>query len=339
MIVQQQVPLPRWILRPPSERVDGRPLGGGTDESQFLSVRPVRFRRPFNRGRHGSTLRPPCPQPRHGGQIRFARPRDKLDPASKDFGSKLQTGTADHATAGTDSPKPNGSDKRIGDDLGSHTKKSAKGVSDKTDPDAERTTVHGLHHTATRGSSSSGNEGSADHPIDLRITVHQGREIGKSVKERLFRKPKTALATGTGLNQQHSRDQQSARALHRNAIGAIVGTEKTIKHDFATVGPAAAPVLLPQPCLRSVQPASDWCACPNPKVVVGAAPTNGSSPPAAPNGNRAADNAALVIVARNGPSISGTGLVRPGSGTGSIGGSPKIAAGIISGNSVHLKRP
>ena len=162
--------------------------------------------------------------------------------ASKDFGSKLQTGTADHATAGTDSPKPNGSDKRIGDDLGSHTKKSAKGVSDKTDPDAERTTVHGLHHTATRGSSSSGNEGSADHPIDLRITVHQGREIGKSVKERLFRKPKTALATGTGLNQQHSRDQQSARALHRNAIGAIVGTEKTIKHDFATVGPAAAPV-------------------------------------------------------------------------------------------------
>jgi hypothetical protein len=242
MIVQQQVPLPRRILRPPSERVDGRPLGGGTDESQFLSVRPVRFRRPFNRGRHGSTLRPPCPQPRHGGQIRFARPRDKLDPASKDFGSKLQTGTADHATAGTDSPKPNGSDKRIGDDLGSHTKKSAKGVSDKTDPDAERTTVHGLHHTATRGSSSSGNEGSADHPIDLRINIHQGREIGKSVKERLFRKPKTALATGTGLNQQHSRDQQSARALHRNAIGAIVGTEKTIKHDFATVGPAAAPV-------------------------------------------------------------------------------------------------
>jgi hypothetical protein len=259
----------------------------------------------------------------------------------QDSGSKPQTGVADRTIVTTDNPKVINSDKGSDADISAHTRKSSKtGVSDNTDPDAERATVHGPHPATTRGAGSSGEESAADPAIDLRITVHQGHEIGKSVKERLFRKPKNAVTIGTGLIQQHSRDQQSARALHRNAIGAIIGTEKTIKHDFATVGPAAAPVAVAAAVpVTGSAPQATGAPAPNPKVVVGAAPTNGSSPPAIPNGNRAADNVALVIVARNGPSISGNGLVRPGSGTGSIGGSPKIAAGIISGNSVHLKRP
>jgi hypothetical protein len=39
------------------------------------------------------------------------------------------------------------------------------------------------------------------------------------------------------------------------------------------------------------------------------------------------------------PSISGTGLIRPGASTGAVGGPARAAAGVVSGNSVHLKHP
>jgi hypothetical protein len=258
----------------------------------------------------------------------------------QDSGSKPLTGVTDHATVGTDSPKLNSADKRIDDDLNAHTRKSAKtGVSDS---DADRATVHGPHPAATRGAGSNGRESSADNPIDLRITVHQGHEVGKGLKDRLFRKPKTSVAIGADLNQQHFRDRQSARAVHRNAIGAIVNSEKTVRHDTAAAHPTAAP-----PAATAVAPVTGSAPQatsapvhdPNTGAVVGAAPTNSSSPAGARNDNRAAGAAALVIVARNAPSITGTGLIRPGSGTGSIGGSPKFAAGVISGNNVHLKHP
>jgi hypothetical protein len=261
----------------------------------------------------------------------------------QDSGSKPQASVAEHAIVGTESPKLVGPDKRIDDDLSAHTRKSSKtGISDNPDSNTDRSTVHGLHPTATRGSGPNGKESTADAPIDLRITVHQGRDIGRGAKERLFRKSKTTVAIGAGLNQQHFGDRQSARAIHRNAIGAIVDSEKTVKHDTAATRPAAAPVVataavpVANPTPQGTNaPVHD----PNTGAVVSAAPTNSSSPAGAQNNNRAAGNAALVIVARNAPSISGTGLMRPGSGTGSIGGSPRIVAGVISGNSVHLKHP
>jgi hypothetical protein len=75
------------------------------------------------------------------------------------------------------------------------------------------------------------------------------------------------------------------------------------------------------------------------KAATGTAPTTNSSPAAVPTADQAANSAALAVVAKNAPSISGTGLIRPGSGTGAVGGSAKISTGVISGNSVHLKHP
>jgi hypothetical protein len=256
----------------------------------------------------------------------------------QDVGSKPQTGIADHATVIKDGPKPGRADTRIDDDKSAHDRKSTKaGASDTPNSNI----VHSPHGTVAGGSNSGSKDSVADGAIDTRITVHQRHEIGKSTKEGLFKKPKSAVVVGTGLNQQHLRDRQSLPIIHRNTIGAIVVHDKTVKHDTAAASPVAAPVPVPTrpvttaPTLATGAPAHNSSM----GVAVGAASTNGSSPAAAQTDNRAAGNAAIVIVAKNAPSISGTGLSRPGSGTSAVGGSPRIVAGVISGNSVHLKHP
>jgi hypothetical protein len=64
---------------------------------------------------------------------------------------------------------------------------------------------------------------------------------------------------------------------------------------------------------------------PKTAVSTGTAPTTNSSPAAAQIGDA--------------PNINGTGLIRPGSGTGAVGRPAKAAAGALSGNSVQLKHP
>ena len=49
----------------------------------------------------------------------------------------------------------------------------------------------------------------------------------------------------------------------------------------------------------------------------------------------------LAIITTSGPSINGTGMIRPGAGTGAAGGTAKITAGVISGSSFrpkHIRR-
>ena len=72
-----------------------------------------------------------------------------------------------------------------------------------------------------------------------------------------------------------------------------------------------------------------------------AAPTANPSAAAAavPAADKAANSAALAVVAKNAPSISGTGMTKPGTGTGSVGGSAKTMGAAISGNSVQPKHP
>jgi hypothetical protein len=77
----------------------------------------------------------------------------------------------------------------------------------------------------------------------------------------------------------------------------------------------------------------------NTKAAIVAPPTTKPGPAALPASDKAANAAALAIVAGNGPSISGTGMVRPGSSTGAVGGSTKISGGAIGGNSVRAKHP
>jgi hypothetical protein len=76
----------------------------------------------------------------------------------------------------------------------------------------------------------------------------------------------------------------------------------------------------------------------NTKATIVTPPTK-PGPAALPTSDKAANTAALAIVAGTGPSISGTGMMRPGSGTGAVGGSAKVSGGVIGGNGVHLKHP
>jgi hypothetical protein len=80
-------------------------------------------------------------------------------------------------------------------------------------------------------------------------------------------------------------------------------------------------------------------ATPNAKAGKTAAPTANPNPASLPAADQAANSGALAVVAKNAPSISGTGLVRPGTGTGSVGGSAKIVGGSIGGNGVQVKHP
>ena len=80
-------------------------------------------------------------------------------------------------------------------------------------------------------------------------------------------------------------------------------------------------------------------AAPNLKAAKTAAPPANPSPAAVPAADQAANSAALAVVAKKAPSISGTGMTRPGTGTGSVGGSAKTSGGAISGNSVQPKHP
>jgi hypothetical protein len=80
-------------------------------------------------------------------------------------------------------------------------------------------------------------------------------------------------------------------------------------------------------------------ATPNTNAAKATAPTANPNPAAVPAADQAANSAALAVAAKNAPSISGTGMIKPGAGTGSVGGSAKTTGAAISGNSVQPKHP
>jgi len=77
----------------------------------------------------------------------------------------------------------------------------------------------------------------------------------------------------------------------------------------------------------------------NTKAAIVTPPPTKPNSAAVPASDKAANTAALAIVTGSGPSISGTGTMRPGSSTGAVGGSAKVSGGTIGGNAVHLKHP
>jgi hypothetical protein len=221
-------------------------------------------------------------------------------------------------------------DKPSADETKTDDRKSAKTVtSSKVDRD---TLPHGGHHLTTR--SVSDKELAPDTTIDTRISAYQGRlrikgtKDTKDIKAHLFRKPKPAFATGTSLKPEHFHTRQAARELHRNAVGAPVGSDRTASTRSA-VGSAPATAAVP-----ATNPAP-----PNNNAVAGTAPTTNPNPAAPQIVNHPVGPANPAPVARDAAVVTGTGIARPGSSAGAIGGPPKIVAGIISGNSVHLKRP
>jgi hypothetical protein len=260
-------------------------------------------------------------------------------------GPAVQGGIADHANGeiAKDSPVLTGVDKGIVDDLSAHATKSGKtGVSIGTAPDIAPAATHGLQRAATPAPGAGGKPGDAGADIDIRITVHQGREPIKGSKERLFKKNKTATTPGIALGHKpvHNFHQGSLVGRdappHRNAIGAIVEHNKAVEHGHDQPHGAVAPITTTAVAPGAAAIIHDH----NLKPIIGNAPINNSSPGATQIGNHASDAAvALKVVTANGPSINGTGLVRPGFSAGVLGGPAKVAAGGLSRNSFRLRRP
>jgi hypothetical protein len=191
-------------------------------------------------------------------------------------------------------------------------------------------------------------ENMSNSPIDVHITVHQGRAsnrgpggMGVAVRAialRLQNKSRPATAPGVAIhqdahNQPQKPTQMSFRAgvsfPPRNAVGAGIEprTASQVSH-------SASQSLVP-PGART------------PPSGAPAAVSAAAGPVAATDHNRAVqqiirpDVAAhgLVAMSAGGPAINGTAMIRPGAGTGAIGGPAKSVTSVISGANVRMRHP
>jgi hypothetical protein len=245
-------------------------------------------------------------------------------------GSEIKGAVADHAKddALKDRVRLIGIDKGSGEDGSRHTPKSEKtGVS---------TPAHSV--------SGKDKENAADDAIDTRIPMHQGRETTKNLKMRHFKSSNVDVAARNGFKHQHisiRRGEASVRSSgvpRRNAVGATVDRDKAGERRNA-LGVAVVPK-----GTSDLETKSDSAPLATGAVThdPGAEHPNGKVPAdgsfsGATQGNRR--DGASAIATTNGLSISGTGMIRPGSNTAAIGGAPKIAVGVLSGNSFRPKHP
>lgn len=247
----------------------------------------------------------------------------------RDSSSEIKSVVPDQSKGGTakDGSRLTGIDKGNGDDESLHTRKSGKtGVS-------------------TLGPGVRGKE-DADIAIDTRITVNQGRETIKSLKKRQF-KSSNVNVTAMGFKHQHIANRHQDSPIRspgdqrRNAIGTAVEHDKTVEHRNAA-GAAVIPTTTTaglEPKANSVPPATGTTVHdPNPVSSTGKAPIN-TSPSGATQGNHGYGTAAMTIATTNGPSLNGTGMIRPSSRTAAIGGPAKVAPGVLSGNSFRPRYP
>jgi hypothetical protein len=258
-------------------------------------------------------------------------------------GPAVQGGIADHGNgeAAKDGSALIGADKGIVDGFSAHTKKSGKtGVSIGSAPDIAPAAAHGPHGAATPSPGTGGKLGDAGADIDIRITVHQGREPIKGSnpfkKTKIVTTPRIALGHEPVHNFHQWSPVGSDAAPHRNAIGAIVVHDKAVEHGHDLAHGAVAPITTTVAAPHPAAIIHDH----NMKPIIGNAPINNSSFGTTQIDNHASDAAAaLKVVTANGPSISGTAMIRPGFGAAALGGPAKIAAGGLSGNSFRPRHP
>jgi hypothetical protein len=184
---------------------------------------------------------------------------------------------------------------------------------------------------AKRGESKAGTEAE----IDVRIAVHQGREKRKNVQQQLFKK-KSSIAVGAAQTWSHPKPFW--RSAHRNAIGAIAAHDHELPHPAVTSGLGTEPVAgANKPPLGKPSVLGAPILATKAEAVGGPAYT----PVANPSGTRieARTENPVTPVGVSPMNINGAGLNRPAFTTAAITGSPKVASGSISGNSVHLKHP
>jgi hypothetical protein len=252
-------------------------------------------------------------------------------PAGTDSGSEIKGAVADHAKddAAKDRGRLIGVDKGSGEDEHRHAPKS------------ERAGVSTPAHSA------SGKEHAADDAIDTRIPMHQGRETTKNLKMRHFKSSNVDVAARNGFKHEHistRRGEASVRSSgvpRRNAVGATVDSDKAGERRNA-LGVA----IVPKGTVSGLETKSDSVPLATGAVTHdsgaehpnGKVPADGSFSGATP-GNRRDGAPTVAVATTNGLSISGPGMIRPGSNTAAIGGAPKIAVGVLSGNSFRPKHP
>jgi hypothetical protein len=181
-------------------------------------------------------------------------------------------------------------------------------------------------------------EREAPPSIDTRITVHQGREPIKGPHWRQLgqsRDGKAKLADAPGAKRERDKDRRHRQAdeerlrdEHRNALGARIDADKETGEHRNAAGLVVTPLVARLDPKVSALASPGGVAGQDPKVVQQEKfqPNRPNTPP---------PPAATVA---KGAGISGTDLVRPVLQTGMIVGTPKIA-GVISGNTVHVRHP
>jgi hypothetical protein len=195
--------------------------------------------------------------------------------------------------------------------------------------DAAKSPVKPAEPTGATPSSSAGGGkgGDAAAPIDTSITVNQGhpRVTGKDSAAK-----KLNIAFGAPPAKPHLEQPVYPFAAHvvarRNAVGAAVHVPRATVNHAGAATVAFAPAAHP-----GAAPAAP--ALPDAGATVAPAPKT----PAATSAEHAA--AALKAAIANGPSITGTGIKRPEAATAAVGGSKKVVAGVVSGNSFRPRHP
>jgi pyruvate dehydrogenase E2 component (dihydrolipoamide acetyltransferase) len=172
--------------------------------------------------------------------------------------------------------------------------------------------------------------GDAAPPIDTSITVNQGRRpAGRNIAvakklDAAFGTPITGQAKPPGPPVHPVGTHPTAL---RNAVGAAVHVSRTTA---TRAGGASAPAA--QPAAPTAATAGTAAAAPAPAIGAAAqAPAPRVPAAAAIAAERGA--AALKAATANGPSVTGTGIKRPETAPGAVGGPAKTVAAAASGAS------
>ena len=163
--------------------------------------------------------------------------------------------------------------------------------------------------------------------IDTTITVRQGKETIKNAKKQLLKDKDSNAKAATDKHAKDYKPSADTRAdkEQRNAVGAKITKDKPAQQDQPRNATGQL-VTLP--------------ANPGGNAKTAAAPAPGSRPASSPNPAAAENRSQAVGATPPNPSVvAGTALVKPAARTGMITGAPKPIAGVVSGNTVHLKHP
>jgi hypothetical protein len=234
------------------------------------------------------------------------------------------------------------------------TEKGARNASDTRTPDTPKNdkptpgkTGNGL--SPGRGNEvgsplTSGKQG-ADAPLDLSITVNQGRSGHRGQTFKQLDRPKgyggpnspgelgTLAAPGTDRNHPHTyghpqkRPSEPGSAPSRNAIGAIVNHGTPADHGGTIPAHPGASTTNGPPGAANGVPQGAGTGTPNNADPVGMPAVHHNPGPE------------LLGGSVNAPVIGGTAMIHPHVGVGALGGPVRVTSGVLNGTGFHTRHP